>query len=269
MSAAEATRLAPTLTARSFFPFNIKNPVAVAQVARMRDGMRLAGIRDHADEDADFGIASDDLLHTNYEAQTPTTAPGVRTIRTPDLAKLVEQSKPLVLDTIAATSREALAEMRRLVGVLRSGAAPGAVPFSGSVPVRGAGSVPCVVGARAVDSGAARVGARVVHGAARPDAGPSVAAVKRDGDGVVVPTVAVGRPIERDAIDGGRARVVVDARTGTPDVACIVGAARGHRPAPADRPGVAGSDAREVVAPGCMEVDRMVVPATGVRTSSE
>ena len=49
---------------------------------------------------------------------------------------------PLVLDTIAATSREALAEMRRLVGVLRSGASPGAVPFSGSVRVRGAGSVP-------------------------------------------------------------------------------------------------------------------------------
>ncbi len=33
---------------------------------------------------------------------------------------------PVVLDTIAATSREALAEMRRLVGVLRSGAAPAA-----------------------------------------------------------------------------------------------------------------------------------------------
>ena len=34
----------------------------------MRDGLRLAGIRDHADEDADFGVASDDVLHTDYEA---------------------------------------------------------------------------------------------------------------------------------------------------------------------------------------------------------
>ena len=64
----------------------------------MRDGLRLAGIRDHADEDADFGLASDDVLHTDYEAPTPTTAPGTRTIQTPDLAVLVEQRKPLVLD---------------------------------------------------------------------------------------------------------------------------------------------------------------------------
>ena len=33
---------------------NITNPVAVAQISRMRDGMRLAGIRDHAEEDADL-----------------------------------------------------------------------------------------------------------------------------------------------------------------------------------------------------------------------
>ena len=62
--------------------------------------MRLAGIRDHADEDADSGLPSDSALHTNYEAPTPTTVPGARTIRTPDLARLVEQRKPLVLDTI-------------------------------------------------------------------------------------------------------------------------------------------------------------------------
>ena len=66
----------------------------------MRDGLRLAGIRDHADEDADFGVASDDVLHTDYEAPTPTTVPGVQTIRTPDLAELMEQRKPLVLDTV-------------------------------------------------------------------------------------------------------------------------------------------------------------------------
>jgi hypothetical protein len=62
--------------------------------------LRLAGIRDHADEDADPGFPADDVLHTNYEAPTPISAPGVRTIRTPDLATLLEQRKPLVLDTI-------------------------------------------------------------------------------------------------------------------------------------------------------------------------
>jgi adenylate cyclase len=98
LSAAEARRLWPTVTARAYYQFNITNPVAASQVARLRDGLRLAGIRDHADEDADFGLASDDVLHTDYEAPTPTTAPGARTIRTPDLAVLVEQRKPLVLD---------------------------------------------------------------------------------------------------------------------------------------------------------------------------
>jgi hypothetical protein len=56
-------------TVRSYFPFSIRSSVALAQIARMQDGMRLAGIRDHADEDADAGVPSDDVLHTNY---TPT-----------------------------------------------------------------------------------------------------------------------------------------------------------------------------------------------------
>jgi hypothetical protein len=65
----------------------------------MRDGLRLAGVRDHVDEDADPGVPSDDVLHTNYEAPTPTTVPGAHTIHTPALAALLEQRKPLVLDT--------------------------------------------------------------------------------------------------------------------------------------------------------------------------
>ena len=100
LSAVEASGLWPTITVRSYFRiFNVTNPVLVEQVSRMRDGLRLAGIRDHADEDADLGVPPDDVLHTNYEAPTPTTVPGARTIRTPDLAALVEQRKPLVLDT--------------------------------------------------------------------------------------------------------------------------------------------------------------------------
>jgi adenylate cyclase len=100
LNASEATRLQPTITARSYYPIYPTNPVAVAQVSRMRDGMRLAGIRDHANEDADFGLPADDALHTNYRAPTPTTLPGAQIIRTPDLVKLREQRKPLVIDTI-------------------------------------------------------------------------------------------------------------------------------------------------------------------------
>jgi adenylate cyclase len=99
-SAAEAARLWPTLTVQSYYQFNFPaNPINAARVSRMREGLRLAGIRDHADAEADFGLDSDGVLHFEYEAPTPTTAPGVRTIQTADLATLVERERPLVLDT--------------------------------------------------------------------------------------------------------------------------------------------------------------------------
>jgi adenylate cyclase len=101
LSASEATRLQPTITVRSFHAYYPTIPAAVAQLSRMLDGMRLAGIRDHAEEDADFGVPSDSVLHTDYAARTPTTAPGARTIRTRDLAELSEQRKPLALDTVS------------------------------------------------------------------------------------------------------------------------------------------------------------------------
>jgi TolB-like protein len=98
-SATEAVRLWPPLTARSYYNYKITNPLNAAQVSRMRDGLRVAGIRDHADEDADTGVPADEVLHTNYEAPTPSSVPGARIIRTADLAALIEQRKPLVIDT--------------------------------------------------------------------------------------------------------------------------------------------------------------------------
>jgi class 3 adenylate cyclase/TolB-like protein len=97
-SAAEATRLWPTITARSYYSFKIGSPIHAEQVARMRGGLRLAGIRDHADENADFGIAPDNVLHSEYEVPTPTSLPGAKTIGTADLTALIEQRKPLILD---------------------------------------------------------------------------------------------------------------------------------------------------------------------------
>ena len=64
----------------------------------MRRGLRLAGIRDHADENEDSGTASDNVLHSEYEAPTPTSVPGARTIGTVDLTELIQQRKALVLD---------------------------------------------------------------------------------------------------------------------------------------------------------------------------
>ena len=99
LSVVEASRLWPTITVRSYYRPKVTNPVVVEQVSRVRDGLRLAGVRDHADEHADLGVPPDDVLHTNYEAPTPISVPGAWTVRTPDLAALVEQRKPLVLDT--------------------------------------------------------------------------------------------------------------------------------------------------------------------------
>jgi hypothetical protein len=101
VSANEAIRLQPTITVRSYYPFYPKNPIVVTQAARRHEGMRLAGIRDHADEDAESGLPSDGVLHSDYTAPTPRTAPGARTIRTFELAELNEQRKPLVLDTVS------------------------------------------------------------------------------------------------------------------------------------------------------------------------
>ena len=53
-TAAEALRLWPLLTVRGYYQTDFPmSPINVAQVSRMRDGLRLAGLRDHADGDAD------------------------------------------------------------------------------------------------------------------------------------------------------------------------------------------------------------------------
>jgi tetratricopeptide (TPR) repeat protein len=99
LSASEALRLRPTLTAQGYYQTDTTNPTHAAEVSRLRDGLRLAGVRDHADEDADFGAVADDALHTDYEGPTPTSVPGARIIRTPSLARLVKRRRLLVLDT--------------------------------------------------------------------------------------------------------------------------------------------------------------------------
>jgi rhodanese-related sulfurtransferase len=64
------------------------------------------GVRDHLDPETDFGVPSDDVLH-RFDAfspdKTPTTAPGVTTIDTEQLAAMLEHDKPLVIDTMDAT----------------------------------------------------------------------------------------------------------------------------------------------------------------------
>jgi adenylate cyclase len=96
----ESLRLWPYTTVREEPFAESSSPVYTAQLDRLREGARLAGLRDHANEDADFGIPPDHALHQTIGGLTPTTLPGATTIRTEDLSRLLADHTPLVLDTM-------------------------------------------------------------------------------------------------------------------------------------------------------------------------
>jgi class 3 adenylate cyclase/TolB-like protein len=107
---AEANALWPYETARGFRVGAITNETFAPQVQRLRDGLRLAGLRDHADENEDFGTAPDSRLRTDLVGQTPLAAPDATTIRTPELAALLHDGNPIVIDTTSGN--------RTLVGAI-------------------------------------------------------------------------------------------------------------------------------------------------------
>jgi tetratricopeptide (TPR) repeat protein len=94
----KAAQLDPFTTARSDVPYN-GSKIAVAQTTHYQEALRLAGLRDHADEDADFGVPSDGQLHRGTGGYSPITADGATTIRTGDLVSFIPRSKPIVIDT--------------------------------------------------------------------------------------------------------------------------------------------------------------------------
>src|SRR5690242_12774585 len=88
-SLAQADRLWPYDTVRSHFPDSRLSPVFAEQIKAYQAGLRLAGARDHADEDADFGVSSDGALQSKVAGPTPKDVPGAKTIRTAELAALL------------------------------------------------------------------------------------------------------------------------------------------------------------------------------------
>lgn len=98
---AEANRLFPFDTVRGHWPEDPTSAIYAQQIRNYQDGLRRAGLRDHADEDADFGVPADAELHQDFAGLTPTTVPGARTIRTGDLVSLLAERKPLVIDLMA------------------------------------------------------------------------------------------------------------------------------------------------------------------------
>ena len=57
-------------------------------------------MRDRADEDADFDVIPTPTLVANPVGYTPTTAPDTTTIRTLQLATLLMDAKPTIVDTV-------------------------------------------------------------------------------------------------------------------------------------------------------------------------
>jgi TolB-like protein/rhodanese-related sulfurtransferase len=98
---AEADRLWPYDTVRMHWPDDPSSPVYAEQIRHFQDALRLAGERDHAEEEADFGVVADSALHSDFAGLTPTSAPGVTTIRTADLVRLLAQARPIVIDTVS------------------------------------------------------------------------------------------------------------------------------------------------------------------------
>jgi adenylate cyclase len=97
---AEADRLWPYDTVRSYAPNELSSTIYAEQIRAYQAALRLAGLRDHADEDADFRVPTDAALHSEPAGLTPAGAPGAGTIRTADLARLLAATRPVVIDTL-------------------------------------------------------------------------------------------------------------------------------------------------------------------------
>jgi adenylate cyclase len=98
-----ANRLWPYDTVRSRAPEALLSSVYIEQFGQFRDALRLAGLRDHANEDADFGVPADAVLHGELAGLTPNDALGVKAIRTADFARFLEEYRPIVIDTVSYT----------------------------------------------------------------------------------------------------------------------------------------------------------------------
>ncbi len=96
----EANRTWPYDTIRSHSPGNPAKPVWVRVVETYQLELRAAGHRDHADEDADFGVPADSDLRQDYAGWTPTLVPSARTIRTAELKEFLDERKPIVIDPL-------------------------------------------------------------------------------------------------------------------------------------------------------------------------
>jgi adenylate cyclase len=117
----EAQRLWPLDTVRTRYVEGPASSEHKAQYARYQDALRQVGYRDHAEPDADFGVPSDDHLHSDLVGLTPTTVPGGKTILTAELQSLLAERNPLVVDTMLYTWGHSITGAIGLAGSGRGG----------------------------------------------------------------------------------------------------------------------------------------------------
>ena len=98
-----ADRRWPHDTVRSRAPEVLLSPTYIEQFRRFQDALRLAGLRDHADEDADFGVPAFAALRGELAGFTPKDAPGVKTLNTAELVQFLAESQPIVIDTMTSS----------------------------------------------------------------------------------------------------------------------------------------------------------------------
>jgi len=91
----------PFSTWRANSPDDPESETNRQQTESLQHALKAAGNRDHLDPEVDFGVAQDNVLHENLVGKTPTTAPGVTTLSTVQLARMLENEKPLVIDTMS------------------------------------------------------------------------------------------------------------------------------------------------------------------------
>ena len=98
----EANQSWPFGTIRSLWPFyeprGLPGPIYSEQIQRVQEGLRLAGLREYAEETTDFGAAPIRSLSPDPVGQTPLSCPGAMTIHTPELVRLVQESSPVLID---------------------------------------------------------------------------------------------------------------------------------------------------------------------------
>jgi tetratricopeptide (TPR) repeat protein len=91
----------PFSTWRANSPANPESETNRQQTESLQHALKAAGNRDHLDPEADFGVAPDDVLREYLVGMTPTAVPGVTTLSTEQLARMLESEKPLVIDTMS------------------------------------------------------------------------------------------------------------------------------------------------------------------------